>query len=83
MVEPFAAEVLSTFFPGRVYLKHTSGSVVRTIGVPSFTSNFSTHTARGVKGNTYVENPNCHVWDSREWACSSKIFFSLINVLIR
>ena len=89
MIEPFAAGVRSaTFFPGRVYLKHTSAaSVVRTIGASnqsSLSANFYTHTARCVKGNTNVENPNCRIKDSREWAyfgskhsilCSSKINF--------
>ena len=95
MVEPFAASVLSTtFFPGRVYLKQTSASVVRTIGSsnkPSLAANFFTHTARSVDGKTNVENANYRVRDSREWACfgskhsilcSSKIYL-LINVFIR
>ena len=94
MVEPFAAGVLSTFFPGRVYLKQTSASVVRTIRAsnkPSLAANFFTRTARGAKGKTNVVNSNCHVWDSREWACSvsrhsiwcpGKIYL-LLNVLIR
>ena len=93
MVEPFAAGLLSTFFPGRAYLKQTSASVVRTIGVsnrPSLAANFFTPTARGAKGKTNVVNSNCHVWDSREWACSAsrhsiwcpgKIYL-LLNVLI-
>ena len=75
MVEPFAAGVLNTFFPGRVYLKQTSASVVRMIGAssnrPSLAANFFTPTARGAKGKTNVVNPNCRVWDSREWACSA------------
>jgi hypothetical protein len=93
MVEPFAAGVLSTLFPGRAYLKQTSASVVRTIGAfnrPSLETNFFTPTARGVKGKTNVVNSNCHIWDSREWACSAsrhsvwcpgKIYL-LLNVLI-
>ena len=94
MVEPFAAGVLSTFFPGRAYLKHTSASVVRTIGAsnnkPSSSANFLTP-ARGAKCKTNVVNSNCQVWDSREWACSasrhsiccsSKIHL-LLNVLMR
>ena len=73
MVEPFAAGVLSTFFPGCAYLKHTP-SVVRTIGAsnnkPSLLANFFT-LARGAKGKTNLVISNCQVWDSREWACSA------------
>ena len=94
MVEPFAAGVLSTFFPGRAYLKQTSASVVRTIGAsnrPSLAANFFTPTARGAKGKTNVVDSNCHVWDSREWACSasrdsiwcSGRIYILLNMLIR
>ena len=94
MVEPFATGVLSTFFPGRAYLKQTSASVVRTIGVsnrPSLAANFFTPTARGAEDKTNVVNSNCHVWHSREWACSTsrhsiwcsgKIYLFL-NMLIR
>jgi mevalonate pyrophosphate decarboxylase len=93
MVEPFAAIVMSTFFPGRVYLKHTSASVVRTIGASnkhSLAANFFTPTAGGAKGKTNVDNSNFHVWDSREacfaskhsmW-CSGNVYF-VKNVLIR
>ena len=93
MAEPFAAGVLSTFFPGRAYLKHTSASVVRTIGAsnnkPSLSTNFLTP-GRGAKGKTN-EVDNCQVWDSQEWVCStsrpliccsSKIHL-LLNVLMR
>ena len=87
MVEPFAAGVLCTFLPGRVYLKHNSASVVRTIGAsnkPSLGANFFTHTARVVKGKTNVDYINRHVWDSGKWTrfaskhsiwCSSKSYF--------
>ena len=74
MVEPFTAGVLSTLFPGRVHLKQTPISVVRTIGAfnrPSVTANFFTPTARVVKGKAKADvvNSNCQVWECREWTC--------------
>lgn len=90
MIEPFTAGVLSTLLPGRVYLKQTSVSVVRTIGAsnrPSFAGNFFTPTPCDAKGKAKVVNANCQVWDCREWACSasrhsiwcpSKVYFLYI-----
>ena len=74
MVEPFTAGVWSTLFPGRVRLKKTPISVLRTIGAchgPSLAANFFTPTARGAKGKANVVNSNCQIWDCREWACSA------------